>query len=75
MLADQAGRLSPVEVKSGSTVATDFAAALLRWRELAASEAGPGTVVYGGDETYVRGGIRYVGWRDVPGMIDWLPGV
>jgi predicted AAA+ superfamily ATPase len=60
-------RLVPVEVKSGRTIAGDWTAGLGWWGRLAGDEAGAPWLVYGGDTSFERSGVRHVGWRDLPG--------
>ncbi len=50
------GRFDGPAIKSGETVAGDFFKGLAHWRSLAGPSA-PATVVYGGHESYVRGGV------------------
>ena len=52
-----------VEIKSGETVAGDFFKGLAHWRSLSGRST-PATVVYGGRESYVRGGVDVRAWRD-----------
>ncbi len=58
--------LVPIEVKSGVTIPSDARRAIRWWTDLAGDSAGTGMVVYGGDESFTRAGVRHVGWRDLP---------
>ncbi len=71
LVVDQGGRLVPVEIKSGKTLAADFFAGLARWRELAGDSAGQGWLVYGGDQRQRRAEIEVVPWLRIP---DLAPG-
>ena len=53
--------LLPVEIKSGITVASDFLDGLKQWRKLASVEKG--VLVYGGEDDYIREGIRILPWK------------
>lgn len=64
LLLDEAGTLCPVEIKSGQTVAPDMFKAMKKWQGISGSDVEP-MLVYGGEEEYVRSGIRVVGWREM----------
>ncbi len=68
ILIEQAGRIIPVEIKSGKTVARDSFSALEKWVSLAGEMAINPTLIYGGMETYQHKGIRVSGWRDLEKM-------
>ena len=57
--------LTPVEVKSGQTVAGDFFAGLRFWRTLAGDPAAPAALVYGGDRSFRREGFTVYRWSDL----------
>ena len=57
--------LTPIEVKSGQTVAGDFFAGLRYWRGLAGDPAAPAALVYGGDRSYRREGFTVYRWSDL----------
>lgn len=65
VLAASGGRLRPVEIKAGSTVAPDWMAGLERWMALAGPEGTDPTVVYGGAEAWHHGGVRVLPWTRV----------
>ena len=58
-------KLTPVEVKSGQTVAGDFFAGLRFWRTLAGDPAAPAALVYGGDRSFRREGFTVYRWSDL----------
>ena len=64
VLIEREGRILPIEIKAGKTVARDFFAGLEKWMALAGDMAIQPTLVYGGTENYSHKGIRVVGWRD-----------
>jgi len=64
MLIEQGGRIMPVEIKSGKTIARDFFTGLEKWMALAGDMAIDPTLIYGGAENYHHKGIRIMGWRD-----------
>jgi uncharacterized protein len=49
-LMEHGGRLLPVEIKAGATIASDWFASLQTWRRYAGSMAGPAHLVYGGEQ-------------------------
>ncbi|MXW51031.1 MAG: ATP-binding protein [Gammaproteobacteria bacterium] len=68
LIVDDAATPHPVEMKSAATMNSEFFKGLRFWQSLA-GEGQAGTLVYGGDESYVRGGIAVTGWRDWPARI------
>jgi predicted AAA+ superfamily ATPase len=64
LLIERGGRIMPVEIKAGKTVAHDFFTGLEKWTALAGDLAMTPTLVYGGTEGYSHKGIRVMGWRD-----------
>jgi uncharacterized protein len=62
MLIESGGRVMPVEIKSGKTVARDYFSGLEKWMALAGDMAIDPTLVYGGKENYNQRGIRVLGW-------------
>jgi predicted AAA+ superfamily ATPase len=59
--------LTPVEIKSGSTWAADWTQGLNKWRQYAAKDpqaAMPAQVIYGGNTTQERDGLKLWSWRD-----------
>jgi predicted AAA+ superfamily ATPase len=53
----------PIEIKSGSTIASEFFAGLDFWRRLAGEPTGPAALVYGGDRTFEQHGAKVLSWR------------
>ena len=64
LLLDEAGTLYPMEIKSGQTVAADMFKAVKKWQGISGSTARP-KLVFGGDDAYVRSGVRVIGWREM----------
>jgi predicted AAA+ superfamily ATPase len=62
------GRLQPVEIKSGRTVTPDYVRAGQKAARFAGDEALPAWLVYGGEDSYERSGIRVVGWQHLAAM-------
>lgn len=57
--------LQAIEIKSGSTFASDWPIAARKWRTFAGDEALPPIIVYGGKGGYDREVCRVVGWREL----------
>lgn len=65
LLIETAGRLMPVEIKSGQTLNRDYFSSLERWCTLAGPLATNPTLIYGGEQTLQHRGVNVVGWRDI----------
>ncbi len=57
--------LQAIEIKSGSTFASDWPGAAQKWQKFAGEEALPPVIVFGGAGGYVRESCRVVGWREL----------
>jgi hypothetical protein len=66
LLFEQDNRLQMVEIRSGQTVTSDTISAGQRAIRVAEDEALPPWLIYGGDETCERSGVKIFGWRDLP---------
>ncbi|MBM3321521.1 MAG: ATP-binding protein [Candidatus Eisenbacteria bacterium] len=62
LLLDLGSSLTPIEIKSGMTVASDFFHGLEYWRRLSGRPDTPGALVYAGDRAYRRGGFVVHPW-------------
>ena len=56
--------LQAIEIKSGSTFASDWPQAVSKWVGLADAPALPPQIVYGGKDRYARQGCEVLGWRE-----------
>lgn len=65
VLAEEGGALQPVEIKSGQTLVGDHLAGLKKWLGIAGRAAIEPRIVYGGDETVTRFGIKALSWREI----------
>jgi predicted AAA+ superfamily ATPase len=61
--------LQAVEIKSGSTFASDWPAAACKWQKFAGDEALPPLIVYGGQGGHTREACRVIGWRELADSI------
>jgi predicted AAA+ superfamily ATPase len=64
-------RLQTVEIKSGRTVTTDAVRAGRRSAAFAPDEALTPWLVHGGDDRYLRSGVKAVPWHEVPEVARW----
>jgi predicted AAA+ superfamily ATPase len=65
VLIETAQSLQVVEIKSGSTFASDWTSSLKKWKQFAGDEAVQASLVYGGTASYARDGVQVWGWQDV----------
>lgn len=65
LLIPRGDRMQPVEIKSGTTFASDWLAAAQKWSRLAGEHALTPLIVYGGDQSYEREGARVAAWREL----------
>jgi predicted AAA+ superfamily ATPase len=64
LLFESAGRLQTVEIKSGQTVTTDYVRAAQKTTRFAPEEEVlVPWLIHGGEDTYVRNGVRVLGWN------------
>jgi predicted AAA+ superfamily ATPase len=68
VLFETQGKLQPIEIKSGATFVNDWLVAAQKFTKFAKDEALPATIVYGGDDSYLRQGAQVVAWRDIGGQ-------
>lgn len=60
--------MQAVEIKYGSTFASDWPDAIHHWRKIATDAARTPVIVCGGKEAYGRQGCRVIGWRELPAL-------
>ena len=64
LIVTSGSRITPVEIKSGSTIASDFFRGLEYWNKLSGGDSG--VLVYGGDSNAKRRGFTIRSWRQWP---------
>lgn len=57
--------LQAIEIKSGSTFASDWPTEIQKWQKFAPNEAVQPVIIYGGDASHERQGCRAIGWQDL----------
>ncbi len=64
IVIDDAGKLLPIEIKSGKTINSDYFKNLIYWNKL--SGADQGLVIYGGDQNQKRSnGMQVLSWNAI----------
>ena len=71
-VADRAGKLLPIEAKSGKTFASDWVAPIERWQAIVGDASQRGWIVYGGDESRPFKGVDILAWRDIDRIFQTL---
>lgn len=70
VIAEQAGKLQPVEIKSGATLAPDWLDGIRKWTALAGDDAVNPTLVYGGETTWAEDPATVIPWNKIAGLAD-----
>lgn len=65
VLIESAQGLQALEIKSGSTFASDWTDGLKKWQKFAGDESIQPSLVYGGSASYEREGLHVWGWQDI----------
>lgn len=71
LLIPQGERFIPLEIKSGATFGSDWAAPLRKLSALFGDAALPPWIVYGGEGQYEREGCRVTGWQALGEEAVW----
>lgn len=64
VIAEQGGKLIPLEIKSGKTLTEESTSSLKKWLALAKTESTSPTLIYGGEENYKLNNIQISGWQE-----------
>jgi hypothetical protein len=62
ILIDEGIILTPVEIKAGQTVASDFFKGICFWKKLTAEIGQGAALIYGGDKSYIRSDTYVYPW-------------
>jgi predicted AAA+ superfamily ATPase len=65
VLIETAQGLQALEIKAGSTFASDWTGGLKKWQKLAGDENHRSSLVYGGSHSYEREGLSVWAWPDI----------
>jgi hypothetical protein len=66
LLMEEGDTLTPVEIKSGQTMAPDFTEGLRKWNTLSGMPNRPAFLVYGGAREMVNGNVTIIPWMRIP---------
>jgi predicted AAA+ superfamily ATPase len=64
LLTEKGGALAAIEIKSGSTMKSDFFKNLMMWQKLSAIPNNQLTVVFGGEQSYQTSNGKLLCWKD-----------
>lgn len=64
-IIDDGTQLTPIEMKSSKTIASDFFKGLEYWNSLSKQDPQKSLLVYGGSEKQERTQATVIGWRDI----------
>jgi len=70
IIAEQADRLMPVEIKSGGTIATDWVKGIDEWLALSGDAAVDPALVYGGDTLWREGQVSIFPWNQMDALLE-----
>jgi predicted AAA+ superfamily ATPase len=65
VIIDAGDNLTPVEIKAGQTVASDFFKGLRFWKKLVKNDEQQAALVYGGDMSYIRSNSYVYSWSEL----------
>jgi hypothetical protein len=65
LLLEQGDMLTPIEVKSGTTLAADFLDNMKKWSLLSGNPEKTSWLIYGGERPIISGATRITPWRQV----------
>jgi predicted AAA+ superfamily ATPase len=63
LLEETPAGLHAIEIKSGTTFATDWLAGVAKWQSIAGSQSTMPTLIFGGDQTFEREQCQVESWR------------
>jgi uncharacterized protein len=65
LVFEDRGRLQAVEIKSGTTFASDWLAPCRRWQAMVGADAAPPILVWGGTDSFALQDAHVLSWADV----------
>lgn len=65
VIIDHGEKLTPVEIKSGTTINKDFFKGLNKWKDLAEEKSEKPILIYGGTAKQERTDVNIVSWQDL----------
>ena len=64
VIRERGEKLMPLEIKSGKTLSSESTKNLKKYISLAKDKCASPTLIYGGEESYLRNDINITGWRE-----------
>lgn len=68
LIVEQGEVLTPIEIKSGKTIAADFMDNLKKWSLLAGKPEQSSWLIYGGEQRIISGATHITPWKQLDGM-------
>ena len=65
IIIEKGNKLTPVEVKSGATIAQAWFDAIEKWIDLAGSDAARAYLVYGGTKSFSQKAVTILSWQNI----------
>ena len=65
VVSESSKGLQAIEIKSGSTFASDWVNGVNKWQSTAGADSIHPTIVYGGAQSFEREGFKVWGWKDI----------
>lgn len=72
VIAEQADKLLPIEIKSGATLTTDWFKGINQWLTLAGTDAVNPSLIYGGDATWAEGPTKVIPWDKITELANTI---
>ncbi len=69
-IVETAGKLIPIEVKSGKTITKDFFSGMNYWRKQSGVKVNNSYIVYGGKDRQNRKEGKVISWKDTKCILD-----
>jgi len=73
IVIERTNGLEPLEIKSGSTWASDWPDSLRKWQRYAQADGLPGQIIYGGDDSHERQDHSLRSWRGLAQSLTLTP--
>lgn len=68
-IIEKAGRLTPIEIKSGKTLTSDQFKNLIYWNKLSETSSRKSYIIYGGELSQKRSYGNLVGWKNINSLL------
>lgn len=73
LLLERGDDLTPVEIKSGQTIVSDFFAGLKQWLVLSGNPGHRAWLIYGGDREHQSDNVGIIPWSRLPAQLSMIP--